>query len=275
MEYANMKHCVKIFPLALGIASVLSLLLLIFPWSLFSQNSSPPSPDFNGNGIVDIPDFLLFVDAFGSQEGRDLPARSAQAGKYDSKYDLDGNSEIGFADFLLFVDNFGKVVKRLPPTCMPTSDSLHPKVTLSDRTGQYQLTLVEVVNGTDARSAQGTLTLRSQPSGLDSLGSAATPLYGFTNVNLRAVGAYEVGDPDSEDPQAPGVLVLESSRTGARRILLRLGADANRRDDMLFDGAYTVLEVHEIAADGFAGNWRSGARSSRSEGYFCARRVSN
>ncbi len=259
-----MKHCVKIFPLAFGIASVLSLLLLIFPWSLFSQNSSPPSPDFNGNGIVDIPDFLLFVDAFGSQEGRE---------RYDSKYDLDGNSEIGFADFLLFVDNFGKVVKRLPPACMPTSDSLHPKVTLSDRTGQYQLTLVEVVNGTDARSAQGTLTLRSQPSGLDSLGSAETPLYGFTNVNLRAVGAYEVGDPDSEDPQAPGVLVLESSRTGARRILLRLGADANRRDDMLFDGAYTVLEVHEIAADGFAGNWRSGARSSRSEGYFCAKRV--
>ena len=126
--------------------------------------------------------------------------------------------------------------------------------------------------GTDAHSAQGTLTLRQQPSGLDSLGSAATPLYGFTNVNLRAVGAYEVGDPDSEDPQAPGVLVLESSQTGTRRILLRFGADANRRDDMLFDGAYTVLEVREIAADGFAGNWRSGLRLSRLEGYFCARR---
>ena len=258
-----MKHCVKIFPLALGLASVLSLLLLLFPWSLFSQNSSPPSPDFNGNGIVDIPDFLLFVDAFGSQEGRE---------KYDTKYDLDGNGEIGIPDFLIFVDNFGKAVKHLPPTCMPTSSHLHPKVTLSDRAGQYQLTLVEVVNGTDARSAQGTLTLRQQPSGLESLGSAATPLYGFTNVNLRAVGAYEVGDPDSEDPQAPGVLVLESDRDGTRRILLRLGADANRRDDMLFDGAYTVLEVREIAADGFAGTWRSGLRLSRLEGYFCARR---
>ena len=263
MDYANMKHCVKIFPLALGIASVLSLLLLLFPWSLFSQNNSPPSPDFDGNGIVDIPDFLLFVDAFGSKEGQE---------RYDAKYDLDGNSEIGIPDFLIFVDSFGKVVKRLPSTCMPTSNSLHAKVTLSDRAGQYQLTLVEVVNGTDARSAQGTLTLRQQPSGLDSLGSAATPLYGFTDVNLRAVGAYEVGDPTSEDPQAPGVLVLESDRAGARRVLLRLGADANQRDAALFDGAYTVLEMHEIVSDGFAGNWRSGLRLSRIEGYFCARK---
>ena len=125
---------------------------------------------------------------------------------------------------------------------------------------------------TEARSAQGTLILRLQPSGLDVQGSAATPLYGFTDVNLQAVGAYRVGDPASEDPQAPGVLVLESNSAGARRILLRLGADANRRDDMLFDGAYTVLGVHEIAADGFAGTWRSGLRLSLIEGYFCARK---
>ena len=206
---------VKTFPLALGTVSLLSLLLLLFPWSLFSQNSSPPSPDFNGNGIVDISDFLLFVEVFGSKEGQE---------RYDAKYDLNVDGEIGIPDFLLFVDNFGKVVKRLPPTCMPTSNNLHAKATLSGRAGQYQLTLVEVVNGTEARSAQSTLTLRQQLSGLDSLGSAATPLYGFTDVNLRAVGAYEVGDPDSEDPQAPGVLVLESSQTGARRILRRQSA---------------------------------------------------
>ena len=258
-----MKHRIKIFPLALGTVSLLSLILLFFPWSLFSQNSSSPSPDFDENGVVGIPDFLLFVSAFGSKKDQE---------NYESTYDLDGNGEIGIPDFLIFVENFGKEVRRLPSTCLPSSDSLHPNVTLSDRAGQYRLTLVEVVNGTDARSAQGTLTLRQQPSELDSLGNAATPLYGFTDTNLRAVGAYEVGTPASEDPQAPGVLILESDRDGARRILLRLGADANRRDDALFDGAYTVLEVHEIAADGFAGNWRSGLRLSLTEGYFCARK---
>ena len=100
-----MRHRIKALPFALGIASVLSLLLLLFPWSLFSQNSSPPSPDFNGNGIVDIPDFLLFVDAFGSKEGQE---------RYDAKYDLDSNGEIGIPDFLIFVDSFGKVVNRAP-----------------------------------------------------------------------------------------------------------------------------------------------------------------
>ena len=92
---------VKTFPFALVTVSLLSLLLLLFPWSLFSQNSRPPSPDFNGNGIVDIPDFLLFVEAFGSKEGQE---------RYESKYDLNGNGEIGISDFLLFVDSFGKVV---------------------------------------------------------------------------------------------------------------------------------------------------------------------
>ena len=57
--------------------------------------------DFNGNGVVDIPDFLLFVDVFGSSRGD---------GKYEAKYDFDGNGVIGIPDFLTFVDNFGKTV---------------------------------------------------------------------------------------------------------------------------------------------------------------------
>ena len=64
-----------------------------------------PSPDFNGNGIVDIPDFLLFVDVFGTRRGQD---------SYESKYDLNVNGEIGIPDFLIFVDNFGKVLNRIP-----------------------------------------------------------------------------------------------------------------------------------------------------------------
>ena len=100
-----MRHRIKSLPFALGTACLLSLLLLISPWSLFSQDSSPPSPDFNGNGVVDISDFLLFVDAFGSKEGQEL---------YDAKYDLDGNEEIGVGDFLIFIDSFGKEVNRVP-----------------------------------------------------------------------------------------------------------------------------------------------------------------
>ena len=56
--------------------------------------------DFDGNGVVDISDFLLFVDVFGlsiEQEG------------FEARFDLDGNGVIGIPDFLLFVDNFGKI----------------------------------------------------------------------------------------------------------------------------------------------------------------------
>ena len=66
---------------------------------------SDPSPDFNGNGTVDTPDFLLFVDVFGLKTGQE---------RYEARYDLDKNDEIGISDFLIFVDNFGKVVPRVP-----------------------------------------------------------------------------------------------------------------------------------------------------------------
>ena len=86
------------------IFSTLSILaLLLYPLSLSAQNTSP-SPDFNGNGKVDLPDFLLFVNHFGTSRG--------EAG-YDAKYDLDSDGVIDISDFLTFVENFGKSV---PPS---------------------------------------------------------------------------------------------------------------------------------------------------------------
>ena len=79
--------------------------------SVALQGSSPglpisgSSPDFDGNGTVDIPDFLLFVDVFGLKEGQE---------GYEAKYDLDDNDVIGIPDFLIFVDNFGKEVRHVP-----------------------------------------------------------------------------------------------------------------------------------------------------------------
>ena len=64
-----------------------------------------PSPDFDRSGMVDVSDFLLFADVFGSKEGDE---------KYDAKYDLDGDGEIEISDFLLFSDSFGKMINREP-----------------------------------------------------------------------------------------------------------------------------------------------------------------
>ena len=65
------------------------------------SSDTPPSPDFDGDGMVGIPDFLLFVDRFGSMRGD---------GRYEAKYDLDENGVIGVPDFLIFVEDFGKEV---------------------------------------------------------------------------------------------------------------------------------------------------------------------
>ena len=55
-------------------------------------------PDFNGDGAVNIADFLLFVAQFGFSQ--------ADEG-YDARFDLDGDGVIGIGDFLIFVNNFG------------------------------------------------------------------------------------------------------------------------------------------------------------------------
>ena len=165
---------------------------------------------------------------------------------------------------------FGQPAETVFPPCAPPAGRLGSDATLVTHVGRYRLTLVQRVDAVDIGSARGTLTLYRQVPGLDALGNASTPLYGTADVNLKAVGAHHVGDTGSDAADAPGVLVLEFDRAGIRNILVRLGSAANRRDTMLYDGAYTALEVREITADGFSGSWRSGARSSRAGGYFCA-----
>ncbi len=52
-----------------------------------------PSPDFNGDGMVDFDDFFLFAAAFGSN---------------DARFDLDEDGTVGFDDFFVFAASFGK-----------------------------------------------------------------------------------------------------------------------------------------------------------------------
>ncbi len=58
-----------------------------------------PTADFDGDGVVGISDFLLFVTQFGLSQGDE---------GYDARFDLDGDGTIGISDFLIFVDAFGK-----------------------------------------------------------------------------------------------------------------------------------------------------------------------
>ena len=62
------------------------------------------TPDFNGNGKVDFPDFLAFVAQYGTRRGDS---------RYEAKYDLNSDGAIDFQDFLSFASSYGKSV---PPS---------------------------------------------------------------------------------------------------------------------------------------------------------------
>ena len=85
-------------PLCMRSAPALTWAILLTAL-LIQSLSAVPSPDFDENGVVDVPDFLLFVGAFGSREGQKT---------YEARYDLNGDGAIGIDDFLIFVSSFGK-----------------------------------------------------------------------------------------------------------------------------------------------------------------------
>ena len=166
-------------------------------------------------------------------------------------------------------------------TCVASTGSLAAGASLAGWAGEYSLTMVAGDEGAETGSVEGGLVLRDQSTDLrhfaGSDGSAipgvASPLLGTTDIAVQVVGALRIGDLSSADPAAPGVLVIESQTAQGPSILLRFGSDANRRDMVLFDGGFTVLELSEVGDNGFKGTWTSGAQRSRKTGYFCAERV--
>ena len=81
------------------ILMTIALSVLLFVGQAAANTAA--SADFDGNGEVGVPDFLLFVEVFGSRQGDE---------KYEARYDLDGSGEVGVSDFLIFLDFFGQKV---------------------------------------------------------------------------------------------------------------------------------------------------------------------
>ena len=84
------------------ILATLSIGLLVQPLQA-RVGSQSGNPDFDGSGLVDFSDFLLFVSKFGARQGDE---------RYEGRFDLDGDGEVAFGDFLRFVGQFGKEVPK-------------------------------------------------------------------------------------------------------------------------------------------------------------------
>jgi len=155
--------------------------------------------------------------------------------------------------------------------CTQPAPELAGPGSLVGMAGSYALTMVGAAAYGSIATAEGTLALIEQIPELLEMNSVRTPLYGATDIDVAAVGALPVGDLSSDDAQAPGVLVMESSAENVPRIRLRFGSEANRGDLVRFDGGFTELTVTEFANGGFSGIWRSGVQGTSSDGFFCAR----
>ncbi len=145
--------------------------------------------------------------------------------------------------------------------------------------GDYALTMVATAGAAAGRTVTGTLRLVPQDSALVAADGALQPLRGTADIRLESVGATRMGDLAAEDPAAPGVGVYEQRAPGGGvpSVVVRLGAGSNGRGPSPIDAAHATLFVARIAADGFAGSWRSSAGSTfpprRASGYFCAVRT--
>jgi hypothetical protein len=124
--------------------------------------------------------------------------------------------------------------------------------------GPFRLVFVAATGPRAGERVEGALTLMR----------ADTVHYGMTDVALDGVGAVESGALDAASPEAPGVRVFAVPGN----IMLRLGADANRLDQIRIEGSYTVLRVRQLTPDGFRGVWVSGATQEVATGWFCATR---
>jgi hypothetical protein len=167
--------------------------------------------------------------------------------------------------------------------CTERSGSISADVQARDLAGSYRLTLVATQGDSTGSRAEGQLTLAPNDSvhavvrgmGTDApRPNVATPLYGWTDLAARTVGAVNTGSLRASDPDAPGVLLIEGRTEESEAppdIILRLGEYSNRRDRVLFDGGYTVLRVSWIEGGAFGGSWESAAMNRGSAGgYFCA-----
>jgi len=168
--------------------------------------------------------------------------------------------------------------------CHPSTGALPASATADSLPGDYHLHLTATSGPAAGRSADATLRLRpmadSAARTVVVLGirdtTSSFPLVGTSDLDPAAVGAVGTGSLAAEDPDAPGVLLIERHSPHAEapaEIMLRLGAEANRRGVVRYDGGYFALNVRTIGGAGFAGTWSSGGGGAGAEGYFCADRV--
>jgi hypothetical protein len=168
--------------------------------------------------------------------------------------------------------------------CQPSSGALPRSTSASALAGVYRVHLTATSGPNAGQATDAALRLHpvadSAAREIVVLGvrdtASRVALAGSTDLDPGPIGATRTGSLTAESIEAPGVLVIERRPARAEagpEIMLRLGAEANRRNVARYDGGYFALTVQSIQPDGFSGAWSSGSGVSSVKGYFCAERV--
>ena len=133
--------------------------------------SSAPTPDFNGDGVVNFSDFVDFAQRFGASEGQ---------ANFDTRFDLDEDKKVGFGDFVVFAQNFGKTMGGKPIVLTRPADRLKLGVngeaglSLAPEAGNAPDRVDLAVRLTDAARVEGfKLRVRYDDSALELLEATA------------------------------------------------------------------------------------------------------
>ena len=176
--------------------------------------------DFDGDGTVGIPDFLLFLDHFGSSLGD---------GKYEAKYDLNENDTIGIPDFLIFVDNFGKEVDCGGPDLIVDSPSARDDILIREQSFTLSATVRNQGTGSSVsttlryyQSSDATISTSDTEVGMNSVDGLSASGMSDESISLNApssAGTYYYGacvesvsgESDTNNNCSEGVSVTVSS----------------------------------------------------------------
>ncbi len=167
------------------------------------------TPDFNGDGVVNFADFLLFGSQFGARQGD---------GKYEVKYDLDSDGAIGFGDFLIFSSSFGKDVSTSggssggsgsgggssgSPDLVVESPSVSNSTLSTGQSFTLRATVRNQGTGASAsttlryyRSSDATISRGDTEVGMDTIGSLTASSSRADSISLNApssAGTYYYG----------------------------------------------------------------------------------
>ena len=156
--------------------------------------------------------------------------------------------------------------------------------------GTYRLTLRALEGRQAGHQVSGLLNLRAATcedrseqtaERIESCESLClTPIYGWTNVDLRAIGAAvsspgsTAPDPSSRDPLHPGVLEVMGNCGEAERgqpRVLAIGTVLNRRvGSAANDGPGILVHVLRNVGECLDGTWYEGGRAHDAAGSFRA-----